>query len=140
MMQKAKIRGTPKYFVAAFGEQYANKHPVNGWEYPLGRLSNRYAYVMKGDVMLLYCTGSYIGHEMEAPAIGIVIDTQTVGEGYTLYYRYLPLDQPVQRDTINESLQPQERRYFVNPGANFLFEITNISFQKALKDRHINWL
>jgi len=89
--------------------------------------------------MLLYCTSSYIGHEMGAAAIGIVIDTQTVDEGYTLYYRYLPLDQPVRRDTINASLAPSERGYFVNPGANFMFEITNTSFQKALKDRYIIW-
>ena len=138
-MQQTKIRVTPKYFIAAFGEQYAGKHPVNGWEYPLGRLSNRYSYVNKGDIMLLYCTGSYIGYDMEAPAIGILIDTQIVDEGYTLYYRYLPLDQPIQRDTINASLDPKERNYFINPGANFIFEIKNTSFQRALKDRHIIW-
>ncbi len=138
-MPQVRIRGTPKYFVAAFGEQYTNKHPVDGWEYPLGRLGNRYSYVTKGDVMLLYCTGSYIGHYMEAPAIGIVIDTQTVDDRYTLYYRYLPFDQSVQRDMINESLEPQERKYFLNPGANFIFEITNTSFQKILNDKYINW-
>lgn len=138
-MGKQDIHRNPKYFIAVFGEKYADKYPVDGGHYPLGRLSNKYSYVEKGDVMLLYCTGSYLGHDMEAPAIAIVVDTQTSEEGYTLQYRYLPLDQPVPRYSINESLEEEEKNYFVNPGANFIFEITNTSFRKLLKDRYINW-
>jgi hypothetical protein len=138
-MGKQDIYRTPKYFIAVFGEKYADKDPVDGGHYPLGRLSNKYSYIVKGDVMLLYCTGSYLGHDMEAPAIAIVVDTQTSEEGYTLQYRYLPLDQPVPRYSINESLEEEEKNYFVNPGANFIFEVANTSFRKLLKDRYINW-
>jgi len=138
-MQQKKILSTPKYFIAAFGEQYASKHPVDGSEYPLGRLSNQYSYVNKGDVMLLYCTGNYPGYDMEAPALGILINTEIESGIRILHYRYLPIDEPIQRDTINNSLDAQERNYFVNPGANFIFEIKNTSFQRALMDRHIIW-
>jgi hypothetical protein len=89
--------------------------------------------------MLLYCTGSYPGYDMEAPAIGILIDIEMESGIYILHYRYLPIDEPIQRDTINNSLDAQERNYFVNPGANFMFEIKNTSFQRALMDRYIIW-
>ncbi len=138
-MVTTKLRVSPKYFVAAFGEKYAAAHPVHGRVYPLGRLSNCYSYIMKGDVMLLYCTGYYVGHYMEAPAVGVVVDTETSAEEYTLYYRYLPLDQPVVRHTINNSLGAVEQNYFINPGANFIFEIAKTSFQTLIKGRYINW-
>jgi len=138
-MSTTRLRATPKYFIAAFGEKYASAHPVHGGEYPLGRLSNRYSYIMKGDVMLLYCTGSYVGHYMEAPAVGVIVDTETSAKEYTLHYRYLQLSEPVPRDTINSSIGAVEKDYFINPGANFIFEIASTSFQATLKGRYINW-
>lgn len=138
-MFEDELHRKPKYFIAAFGEKYADKHPVNGGRYPLGRLSNRYSYVEKGDVILLYCAQSYPGYDKEAPAIGVVIDAEIGDEGYTLSYAYLPLDRPVQRSTINDNLEPDEQNYFVNPGANFIFEVKNTSFRKALTGRKINW-
>ena len=114
-MFEEELHRKPKYFIAAFGEKYADKYPVNGGRYPLGRLSNRYSYVEKGDVILLYCTQSYPGYDKEAPAIGVVIDAETGDEGYILSYAYLPLDRPVQRSTINDNLEPDEQNYFVNP-------------------------
>lgn len=139
-MQEQGIHQKPKYFIAAFAFKHYHTDPVDGEHYPVGvPLSGRDLDVRKGDVMLLYCCGDYPGYYKEAPAIGMVIATETTEDGYTVHYRYLPLDRPVQRQTINGSLEVDEKNYFINPGNNFLFEIKNTSFRKALKDRYIDW-
>jgi hypothetical protein len=140
IMQKQEIHKEPKYFIAAFAREHLTTDPIDGEHYPVyPPVSRRGLDVRKGDVMLLYCCEDYPGYPKEAPAVGIVVDTETAGKGYTVRYRYLPLDCPVARDTIMASLQGNEKNYFINPGNNYLFEIKNTSFQKALKDRHINW-
>jgi hypothetical protein len=139
-MKEREMHRKAKYFIAAFALKHFDTDPVDGGHYPVGLpVSKRDLDVRKGDVMLLYCCGDYPGYYMEAPAIGMVIDTEAEDDGYTVHYRYLPLDRPVQRQTINESLGKDEKKYFINPGNNFLFEIKNTSFRKALNDRHINW-
>ena len=132
----------PKYFVAVFALQHFDTNPIDGERYPVGPpISWRDLDIKTGDVMLLYCCEDYPGYPKEAPAVGIVIkvNIETGDEGYTVYYRYLPLNSPVQRHTINGSLQENERNYFMNPGNNYLFKIKNTSFRKAVKDRYINW-
>jgi hypothetical protein len=132
--------GPPQYFIASFGGWPKNiNHPVDGWKYPLGRLSVACGHIDKGDVMLLYCTGSYLGHYQEAPGIGIVLDKDGTISSLTVYYRYLPLSQSISRGTINKNLLPGEKDHFINPGANFIFEIKNTTFKHILAGNYIYW-
>ena len=136
-MQKQVIQSKPKYFVAAFGDKYANTSPVNGERYPLGRLSN--TDIAKGDVMLLYCTADYPGYDKKAPGIGAVVDVEITGQESIVHYRYLPLYSPVPRSTIMDRLAEDEKPYFVIPGHTFIFSIRSSSFKMVLGKRRINW-
>lgn len=125
----------PRYFFAVFGAPRTEKPKVEAGSYPpKGYITS--LDIMPGDVMLLYCTEQYIEHFREAPGIGIVINaTEEI-----VYYQYYPLDQPVGKDTVNESLKDYENRLKVlSSKGNWLFEIGGTSFRSALKGRRVNW-
>lgn len=135
--QRDKLR----YFIASFALKHYDTDPIEGGKYPVGMpLSRRSLDIRKGDIMLLYCCGDYPGYYKEAPAVGIVTDIEgQQRNSYTIRYRCLFLDEPVPRDFINESLNESERRYFRNPGKNYLFPIEKKSFENALRGKCIRW-
>ena len=128
----------PRYFFLAFGAVHTAAHPVDGGGYPHRRGFIGSSGVEPGDVMLLYCAGGYPGHDMEAPGIGVVIGTQTGGSEEAIYYQYFSLDSPVEWDTIKNIPELENCTNFTLAG-NWLREISNTSFKKAIAGRRIEW-
>lgn len=124
----------PKYFFAVFGEP-DDKPKVNGGYYPhRGYISS--LGMMPGDVMLLYCSGFYAKHYMEAPGIGIVLNTTEE----CVYYQYFPVEPPVSWYTVKESLKNYSNRLQnLSLKGNWLFEIDKTSFQNAVHGARIAW-
>ena len=127
----------PTYFVAVLGDpQPPGKDTVQSGIYHPDR---RYAPfpTQSGDVLLLYCTGGYSEHAMQAPGVGIVLDT----DDESVEYRYLPLSQPVSKDSIEHAFQPSDNDKFKNIrfASFWLFEIPRESFAKAVGDQPIRW-
>jgi len=134
-MQKHREYRKPRYFFAVFGDPSAEKPEVDSGYYPhRGYISS--LDMIPGDIMLLYCTEFYAKHAMEAPGIGMVINTTEE----CVYYQYFPLDRPVGWYTIKESLEDYANR-LQNLGlkGNWLFEIDSTSFRNAVKERQIDW-
>ena len=129
------IHRNPRYFFAVFGEPSAKKPAVESGRY-LHKGYISHLPITAGDVMLLYCTSGYRKHIMEAPGVGIVVGTTEE----CVYYQYFPLDRPVGRQTIKESLKTYENRLRVpSSKGNWLFQIDNGSFSNALKGTQIAW-
>ena len=87
---------SPRYFMAKFGDQISppGKDPVESGRYiPRGDWNNS-ENVQSGDLMFLYCTGSYIGYDKEAPSIGVVLNLKPPD----IYYCHLPLAKSITLD------------------------------------------
>jgi hypothetical protein len=125
----------PRYFFAVFGEPGAEKPRIDNGHYPhKGYISS--LGTVPGDVILLYCTGFYAEHFMEAPGIGIVLDTSEE----EVYYQYLPFKRPVDWLIIKESLKDYTNRLQnLSLKGNWLFEISSASFRNTLEGRQIDW-
>ena len=96
---------SPRYFIAVFGDPHPpNKALVESGEYDP---DPKYAPfpTATGDVMLLYCTGSYGKYSMEVPGVGIVLDT----DPQWIKYRWLPFNQPISKARIDQALEPAGR-------------------------------
>src|ERR1035438_8327465 len=94
---------TPKCFVAVFGDpQQPNKSLVESGEYDP---DPRYAPFPSGpgDLMLLYCTGSYPGRPMQIAGIGVVLSA----DSNWVRYRWLPFKDAIPKARIDRS---EERR------------------------------
>lgn len=136
------MRQQPKYFITTFGEPHADEHPVHGGCYPHRQGWVERLNVEQGDVMLLYCAAGYPGHDKEALGIGIVLRTQTCEAEDVLYYRFLPFNEPVQREVITGCLDEEENRKFRVPHyiANWVVEVKDpASLREVLSGRTINW-
>jgi thermostable 8-oxoguanine DNA glycosylase len=135
----------PSYFIATFGGEYEGVSPVDGDHYPYRGRHKAHGEnlgIVEGDIMLLYCTGEYPGHEKEAPGVGIVTRTENDETSFTIYYRYLPLDLPVDRDVVNACLGEGEKKPFRYSGllpTYWVFPVADASFRKILDGRQIVW-
>lgn len=128
---------SPKYFLAVFGDPTPPEKDTveSGIYHP----DPRYAPfpTKRGDIVLLYCTGSYSKYPMQAPGLGIVLHTNDE----IVQYRYLPLSQPILKDRIERKFQPSDAEKFGNRrfSSFWLFEILRESFVGALGDRALVW-
>ena len=93
-----------KYFIANFGTEHADKHPVNGGRYPIPSCYDAPKIICKGDIMLLCCWGGYEGCWGDAVGLGQVTHKQENEKETIVYYNYEPWVQPVKRDAINACL------------------------------------
>ena len=128
---------SPKYFFAMFGDPKppAKDTIESGIYHPHPK---RAPFPTKpGDVLLLYCAGSYSEYPMRAPGLGIVLYT----DDEIVQYRYLPLSQPISKDRIEHEFQPSDVGNFRNRrfAAFWLFEISRESFTRAVGDQAIMW-
>jgi hypothetical protein len=128
-----------KYFFAVFGRPRTDKHPVDYglYTHKKGHISN--SKITSGDIVLLYCAGSYNEHQREAPGIGVVLNTETGGEKETFSYRYLPFDYPLDWGTISSCIPELKGHTVFNWIGNWLRKISNDSFKRVLTGRQINW-
>lgn len=128
---------SPKYFFAVFGDP--NPPHKDTIESGIYHPDPKYAPfpTEQGDVLLLYCTGSYDEHSMQTPGIGIVLFT----EDYAIRYRYLPFSQSISKTTVENELQPADAQKFANRrfSSHWLFEISRDSFVRVVADRTIMW-
>jgi hypothetical protein len=117
------------YFVAVFGNPEPDKDPVDSGFY---RADQGYPpfRAEPGDVLLLYCTDEYPKYRMQVPGIGIVLRATSD----TVEYRWLPLSEPIRRETILEKFDPDDSTKMNQLGikARRLFEISKSSFAKTL--------
>ena len=100
----------PKCFVAVYGDPTPpNKSTVESGQYDP---DPRYAPFepRPGDVLLLYCTGSYSGHSMQIPGIGIVLSVDNTW----IRYRWLPFTEPISKSVIDHSFAEADLRKFAN--------------------------
>ena len=90
-----------------------------------------------GDILLLYCTGSYLKHPMRCPGIGVVLSKTNE----YISYRYLPIKEPIYKDVFENSLNQEEQKRFQQKKfpVNWLFELSHDSFVKALSETQIDW-
>lgn len=130
----------PNYFFVVFGETHRGTHPVDGGVYGHDTNYITSSGIQAGDVMLLYCCGTYSGHNDEIPGIGIVTSIKT-DDG--ILYHYLPLCHPISVDwdkmkvTIPELESPGNRKWYLK--GNFLRKISSGSFRATIAGRQVDW-
>lgn len=132
----------PNYFLVAFGGPHATAHPVDGGSYPLPKSYISNSGISPGDVLLLYCTGTYPGHYMDVPGIGVVTRVETGGVQENIYYQYFPLCHPIfWGDVSNMIATIPELKDNTNFGltGNQLRAIGNQSFRAAIAGRQVDW-
>jgi hypothetical protein len=125
----------PRYFVAVFGNPGVDKDKIESGQYDP---DPKYAPpVQSGDLMLLYCTSSYQGHEMEVPGVGVVLGK----DSDFVHYRWLPFTSPIPKSALDSTFGPEDLKKFANIrfSSHWLFEITTASFRGAVGSRCLNW-
>jgi hypothetical protein len=130
----------PNYFLVAFGRLHADTDPVDGGVYPHLTDLVTSSGIQAGDVMILYCTAGYPGHDKEAPAIGMVTgltQNQTDPNLTDIHYQYLPLSHPIPLHHVRASI-PNLRTMFI-AAKHLLQDIGPISFRAAVAGRQIDW-
>lgn len=126
-----------KYFLAVFGDpKPPGKDTVESGTYHPNPEQAPFP-TKPGDVLLLYCTGGYPKHAMEAPGIGIVL----AADRETVHYRYLPLSPSIPIDRIRQSLTASDVSKFKNIRFDvfWLFEISRESFVAVMDQHTITW-
>jgi len=130
----------PNYYFTVFGGAHEKTHPVDGGVYghSLSYISG--SGISIGDIMLLYCCGTYSKYSDEIPGIGIITK---VGKEDFIYYQYLPLCHPINVDWdimskhITELADSGKRIWHYQ--GNFLRQISSSSFRAAIAGRPIDW-
>ncbi len=130
----------PRYFIAIFGDPIGpppKDHIEDGRYIP--HVDHWPFGIAAGDVVVLYCTGSYPGHEQEAPGIGVVIGADKSENA--IRYRYLPFGQPIAMDTIRNRLLPEDGEKFEHRRFStfWIFEIQRTSFKRLADQCRVNW-
>ncbi len=138
-MELHKLRG-PRYFIAVFGDPVGPplKDKIEDGRY-IPHRDHWPDGMMEGDVMLLYCTGSYGEYDQEAPGIGIALRTDR--HVNAIYYRYLPFDQTMSMDDIRDRLLPADREKFENRRFStfWICEIEGASFRQLTQGHQVTW-
>ncbi|MDA1036203.1 MAG: hypothetical protein O3B65_04905 [Chloroflexi bacterium] len=80
-----------------------------------------------GDMVLLYCTGSYTGHPKSVPGIGLVT---AVDHGMKdFWYDYVAFEQAVPLEFIRFAMTEDDQERLANMRRDFLFQISRESFR-----------
>ena len=127
----------PTYYVAIFGDpDPPEKDTVESGRYHLG-IRGTDIPGERGDVILLYCTGTYAEHFMTVPGIGIILTK----DKESIYYRYLPLSRPIAKGDVETAFTEEDRNKLSNIrfSSHWLFEISRDSFRNATENISINW-
>ncbi len=127
----------PHYFLAVFGDpNRPQKDVVESGTYRPATNSEENG-PEPGDIMLLYCTGGYQGHEMEVPGIGLVLSVRQAA----VTYRYLPFSAPIAKAGLDRSFEAEDLGNFqkIRLSSFWLFEISRKSFARAVENCGILW-
>ena len=126
----------PRYYVAIFGNpDPPEKDTVESGRYHL-EIGGTDIPGERGDILLLYCTGSYAAHFMSAPGIGVILTKHKE----SINYRYLPLSKPIPKDYLIRSFTDEDKIKFSNIRFDnyCMFKISRESFYNATKNFSIN--
>lgn len=126
----------PAYYVAIFGNpDPPEKDTVESGRYHLG-IRGTDIPGERGDIILLYCTGSYAEHFMSVPGIGVILTKHKE----SINYRYFPLSKPIPKDYIFRSFTDEDKKKFSNIRFdNFgMFKISKESFYNTTKNFSVN--
>ncbi len=157
MVGEQQIEQRPRslrYFVAKFGEEHEDEHPVEHGCYPLrcrywpGNFlaSTPNSPIRAGDVVLLYCFKNYLEHSDEISGLGIAYGIDEGSDKNTLWYHYLPLVSPIDSNAIRTRLTHpnllDDLHNILDAGRTsycFLRMIKNQSARALLGECQINW-
>lgn len=127
----------PTYYVVVFGNPNPpDKDRVESGRYHLGIRKTAIPGEI-GDILLPYCTGSYLEHFMSIPGVGIVV----AKDEEAVHYRYLPLSHPISKDRIDSTFTENDKAKFSNIRFDsfWMFEISAESFRACLGETPITW-
>jgi hypothetical protein len=112
----------PRYFIAVFGKPRPGKEKVDSGIY--GPNPNYSFDAKPGDIMLLYCTGVVLA-----------------ADSARIEYRWIPFTRPILKSTIDGNLDTAAAAKFKNIRfvANWLIEMSEVSFSKIVGDRTTAW-
>jgi hypothetical protein len=122
----------PTYYVAIFGNpDPPEKDTVESGRYHLG-IRGTDIPGERGDILLLYCNGSYAAHFMSVPGIGVILTKHKE----SINYRYLPLSKPIPKDHIIRSFTDEDKKKFSNIRFDnfWMFKISRESYCNATKN------
>jgi len=128
---------SPKYFFAMFGDPGPpEKDTIESGVYHPHPKSAPFP-PRPGDILLLYCSGSYSQYPMQVPGLGVVLQV----DNETVRYRYLPLSNPVSKERIERGFLPNDVSRFKNRRfyTFWLFEVSRESFVRTVGDQPIVW-
>ena len=116
---------TPRCYFAVYADPRLPGHvAIEG-----GRFGNRAMpkNMEAGDMVLLYCTGSYPGRAKTVPGIGLVT---AVDHGMKDFrYDYVAFEQAVPLEFIRFAMTEDDRQRLANMRRDFLFQISRASFR-----------
>ena len=121
---------THHYFFAMFGDpKPPEKDEVESGVYHPDSKAAPFP-CLRGDILLLYCTGGYAGHEMQVPGIGVVAEV----DDETVRYRYVLLPRPIPKKRIEECFAAEDLKKYRNRKFStfWLFEISKESFTRTV--------
>ena len=127
----------PRYFVAVFGDpKPPHKDVVESGVYHPNSEDAPFP-VEPGDVMVLYCTGSYAQHSMKVPGLGIALHV----DSQCIKYRWLPFEKPIPKAAIDKEFESEDAKTFglIRFDHFWLFKISQRSFSQAVAAGTINW-
>ena len=127
----------PKYFFTVFGDAHVSTYPVEGGVYGHDPNYINSSGIKEGDILLLYCCGTYPGHYQEVPGIGVVIGFETNG----IKYQYFPICHPLSWDILQATIPDFQEMGKINWSlkGNWLREISSSSFRAIIAGRQIDW-
>jgi len=133
-----KHSSNPRYFLAVFGEKYANKHPVDGECYPVPRPYCP-AAISENDKIVLFCLLDYPRYGWTVPGIGEVTQREDSGDDVYVHYRYKPIDPPIGRNALMDCLDDEETKQLKYPRLKcyWLREIKQASFNCIVRERRV---
>ena len=84
-----------------------------------------------GDMVLLYCTSSYVGYAKSVPGIGLVT---AVDHGIKdFWYDYLAFEEPVPLEFVRMAVTEDYRLRVANIRHEWLFQISRESFSAVMQ-------
>ena len=84
-----------------------------------------------GDMVLLYCTTTYLSHAKSVPGIGIVTEVDHALHDFR--YDYLRFAQPVPLEFLRFAMTDQDRERIANIRHDWLFQISRESFRAVMQ-------
>ncbi len=127
----------PDYFFVVFGGAHYSTYPVDGGVYGHDANYVTSSGITVGDVMLLYCCGTYPSHYQEIPGLGVVTSIENDG----IHYQYFPICHPIDWEIAKVNIPDLQNLGNTNwtLKGNWLREISSSSFRATMAGRQVDW-